>query len=234
MSYIGDKIMQLTRQLYPTGRAWKLPFGGFFEALHLGLAKSEERAINDAVSTMDSLMPDNANFTLLDTIDKERIYGLIGNASTSTALRNAAIIRKMKSPGRNPAKAHYLYLEYQLQLAGFPVYVYENLIPLYPTGYTYYNPAALNPAILSQSQHGDKQHGDAQSAYLNHMIVNSLDNNQDVNFNVGNSLAATFFIGGAPLGTYVNLPAAREQEFRQLVLQLKQVQAVAILFINFV
>lgn len=226
--------MQLTRQLYPTGRAWKLPFGGFFESAHIALAKSEERAYNDAVSTMDSLMPDNPNFSLADAADWERRLGLITNLATPFADRKAAILRKMQAPGRNPAKGHYLYLERQLQLAGFPVYVYENLKPVYPSGYDFYNPADLNPLILTQSQHGDKQHGDVQSAYINQVIVNTLSNYDDVNFNIGNSLAATFFIGGAPLGTYVNIPASREAEFRQLVLQLKQVQTVAYLFINFV
>ena len=160
MGFIADKILKLTRQLYPTGRAWKLPFNGYFETLHKALALSEERAYNDAVSTLYSLLPDNPNFTTADATDWERRLGLITNTTTALSIRMMAIKRKMQSPGANPAKGHYLHLQNQLQLAGFNVYVYENIIYNYPTGFSQYDPAAINPVILSAYEHGQKQHGD--------------------------------------------------------------------------
>lgn len=235
MSLTTDKILQLTKQLYPTGRAWKLPIGSFFESLHKGLGASEGRAWDDARSILDSLLPDNPNFTVTDAADWERRLGLATNPNNTLPARMAAILRKMQAPGPVTAKSSYLYLQQQLQLAGFNVSVFENLNPVYGGGFTYYNPAAINPAILSQAQHGfNRQHGNGQSAYFNNVVINSLDNNIDTQFNIGNSLACTFFISSSVLGTYAQVPIARQTEFRQLILNLKQVQNIAILYVTYV
>lgn len=229
-----ELILQLTKQLYPTGRAFYLPKDGAFEALHKGLGESEAHAWDDSASILDSLLPDTDRFTTEDATDWERRLGIFSGSGTSLQDRNSAISRKLAAPGRNPAKSNYLFLQQQLQLAGFNVYVWENLYPLYPSGYAYFNPADLNPAILSESQHGDHQHGDVQSHYINQVVANSLYNSVDIGFNIGNSLACTFFIGGSPIGTYASVPAAREKEFRQLILRLKPVQNIAYLFITYV
>jgi len=225
--------MALTRQLYPTGYAFKMADNSYLEALHYGLLTSEIQAYEDAVSIFDSLLPDNNNFTTDDATDWERRLGLTYNPLATLADRKAAIIRKFRTPGVNPAKGHYLNLERELRLAGFDVYVYENIFPDYPTGYITQNPAVLNPAILSQAQHGDFQHGDVQSNYLNNICVNHIDLTRDVVFNIGTSLKSTFFIGGDPLGSYASVPLVRKNEFRQLILRIKQVQTVGILFINY-
>jgi len=235
MGYIADKILKLTSQFYPTGRAWKLPTFGYFDRLHKALAVSEEQAYNDAVSTLYSILPDNSNFTSDDATDWERRLGLITNLATPLASRMLAIKRKMQAPGVNPAKGHYLHLEQQLQLAGFNVYVYENIIYNYPSGFSQNNPVTLNSNISSQVQHGDHQHGDVQSGiYINSIIANSIYNSVDVGFNIGSNLRSTFFIGGNALGSYANVPISREQEFRQTILNLKQVQTVGYLFINYI
>lgn len=226
-----ESILQLVRQLYPTGRAWYLPEGGIFEGLHKALAISEAQAFEDAASIMDSLLPDTDRFTANDASDWERRLGLISNSATMLPARDAAIIQKLQAPGRNPAKGHYLYIEQQLQLAGFSVFVYENLDPIYGGGFNYFNPAVVNPAILSQSQHGDHQHGDIQSNYLNNVVISHINNSDDIS--TGFYMEDTFFIGGFPFGTYASVPATREAEFRQLILRLKQVQNVAILYINY-
>ena len=141
----------------------------------------------------------------------------------------------MSNPGIQPAKGHYLTMQEQLQLAGFNVYVHENMVAQYPAGYTTLNPATLNPAILSESQHGGgSQHGDVQSHYINQVVANSIYNVYDIPFNIGSDLNSTFFIGGQVLGTYANVPASREVEFRQTILQLKQTHRVAYLFITYI
>lgn len=230
-----EKILKLTRQLYPTGRAWYLPEGGFFESLHKGLAESEGRAWDDAVSILDSLLPDTDRFTADDATDWEARLAIMSSPGSTLADRDAAIIQKLQNPGRNPAKAHYLYIEQQLQLAGFNVYVWENLDPIYGGGFNYFNPATVNPQIFSQAQQGDFQEGDfQQGGYINSVVINSIDNNIDIVFNVGSDTSSTFFIGGTPFGTYANVPSAREAEFRQLILRLKPVQNIAYLFINYI
>lgn len=228
----ADLILQQTRQLYPTGRAFRMAPESVTEALHVALAVSESDAWNDAASLMDSLLPDSERFTEDDATDWERRLGIATDPDTDLEDRKAAIKQKLQHPGINPAKAHYLYIQQQLQLAGFNVYVWENLDPIYGGGFNYFNPYTLNPNILTDIQHGDQQHG-VQSAYLNNVVANSIYNDSDIYFDFGSSLACTFFIGGSPLGTYANVPAERETEFRQLILRLKPVQNIAILFINY-
>jgi len=231
-----DKIMKLTRQLYPTGRAWKLPFQGFFEQLHAGLAVSEADAHDDAVSTLDSILPDNPRFTEQDATDWERRLGMITNEATPLEDRKLAIQRKMAAPGTNPAKAHYLYIEQQLQAAGFTVYVHENLIPLYPSGFDSVGPYTLyGSSNLEYVEYDDQQYnGASYGQKYNNLIVQKLDKEQDNAFDSGATLRTSFFIGGQTLGTYANVDATREEEFRKLIISLKQPQTVGYLFINFV
>jgi hypothetical protein len=219
-----DRILKLSKQLLPTGRAFRAAPGSNMERLLRALARSEARAYNDATSVLWGIIPDNRHFTVDNATDWERRLGLINGSANPLNVRIQPILRKMQAPGRNPAKSHYLWIEHQLQAAGFPVNVYEN-IPLV-------NPATLNPAILSPSQHGGgSQHG-MQSHYLNNIVFNRLDNSKDIILQY--HIRRTFIIGGSPIGTYANIPATREREFRQLVLGLKQCQQVAILFINYI
>lgn len=232
MSYIGDKILKLTRQLYPTGRAWKLPFNGYFESLHKALAVSEAQAYTDAVSILDSLLPDNPNFTAADAAEWEERLGLDTNTSTSLSLRMLAIKRKMQSPGINPARANAGNLQYQLRLAGFDVYVFENRFPVYPN--TYYEKTIQQFANLNNNQYGDHQYGDIQYGFeFSDVVVNSMDQAVDSTFTVPADLRSTFFIGGLVAGSYASMPASRKIEFRHLVLQLKQAHTVAYLLINY-
>lgn len=225
---IFQKFQILTRSLYPTGRAFKMPYTGFFDKLNNGLILGEERAYNDFVSTFDSVFPDNNNFTTDDADDWERRLGLITNPAVSLTDRKAAIIRKLNFPGRNPARGHYKYIESQLQLAGFNVYVHENIPAAAPSTYGY--PNVLQPVRHGTIQHGQLAHG---STYYN-KVANYIDESRDASFNLGGTFACTFFIGGFLIGTTANVPIARKDEFRQLILKLKQTQVVALLYVNYV
>lgn len=236
MGVIADKILALTRQLYPTGRAFKMPVGGFFEKLHIGLAMSEERAWNDAVAIKNVILPDNDNFTTDDATKWETRLGLITNNAVPLADRKLAIELKMNHPGTIKPRQNWRYLQKQLRDAGFDVYVYENRFPLYPSGYETQDPLILTGGVGGNiNQHGDFQHGDAEhGSGFNFKVVNSIDPDIDASFDVGNSLRWTIFIGGNPIGTFANVDADREKEFRQLILQKKPVEIVAFLFVNYV
>jgi uncharacterized protein YmfQ (DUF2313 family) len=235
MSYIGDKILQLTRQLYPTGRAFKMPDGSYFEKLHKALAVSEEQAFNDARSVLDSAIPDNDNFTADDAKGWERRLGLITNEAVALSDRKLAIQRKYNHPGSIPARQNYRFLEKQLQDAGFDVYVYENRFPDGMGGFTTDTPESVSGVTGDLIQYGQFQYG--QSRYgvaKRNMIANYIDENIDWKFNVGSSLRATFFIGGNPIGSFADVDVNRKDEFRQLILKAKPVQCVGFLFINYV
>jgi uncharacterized protein YmfQ (DUF2313 family) len=236
MSALTDKLLLLTKQLYPTGRAWKLPFDGVFERLHKALIISEAQAYTDAVSTHDCILPDNANFTTQDAYDWETRLGLIHNESISLADRMLAIKRKLNQPGVAPAKSNWRYLEKQLRAAGFDVYVHENRFDDYPTGYITMTPFELtgDTSFVVSVQHGDFQTGDYQHGGLySKFVANHIDEATDWSYDITN-LRKTFYIGGVTAGDFANVDATRKNEFRQLILTIKPTHTVGFLLINYV
>lgn len=232
---VFDRIIKLTNQLYPTGRAFKVPFFSDLELLHGGLAKSEERAYNDALAIFDSILPDNDNFTAEDATDWERRLGLVQTPGATLDDRKAAIQRKMNHPGTIPARQHYLYQQGQLQAAGFDVYVHENIFPDGGGGFETRSPEVVSGFTGNAIQHGQIQHGQAQhGTAFQDKCVNYIDENLDKGFNEGSNLRSTYFIGGAVVGDFTDVDAERKDEFRQLILKLKPAQTVAYLFINYV
>ena len=234
---VVEKILQLSRQLYPTGRAFKMPFGGDFERLNKALAASESRAYSDALSILNSALPDNDAFTGEDATDWEKRLRLISNPAVPLADRKLALQRKMAHPGKIPARGNYRYVEGQLQAAGFAgVYVFENIFPDGGGGFMTRTPVSFTGGNgFVDAQYGDFQYGDFQyGKYWSNIVANHIEENLDNNFNIGMNLRSTFFIGGTPVGTYANVPASRKEEFRQLILRTKHTQEIAFLFINYV
>lgn len=258
-----DKIRRLTEQLYPTGRAFKGPRGGWRDKLHKALSISEAQAYDDALATLFAILPDNDNFTSEDATDWERRLGLITNASVPLADRKLAILRKMNHPGTIKARQHYLYLQGQLQAAGFDVYVHENrfddgsggLVTIdvsqfiglgiedigthgeFEHGEIEHGDATtVFPELFTFAEHGEIEHGETEHGgwTYNEIIANEISAQADFGFNTGSNLRSTFFIGGEDPGTFADVSAEREAEFRQLVLRIKPVQTVAFLLINYI
>jgi len=230
------KIQSLTKQLYPTGRVFKMPSNGFLEKLTNGLAVSEAKAYSDSLSLMDSAIPDNDTFDLSDALSWERRLGLITNLSVSLANRKLAIKSKMNHPGTVKARQHYLFLERQLQAVGFAVNVYENRFDDGGGGLETRSPITVGGgAGLDENQLNEFQLGDAQlGGSFSGVIANNIYAGKDSVFDVGDNLRFTFFIGGSPIGTLAEVDEGRELEFRQLVLRTKPLHTVAYLFVNFV
>ena len=246
------KILQLTKQLYPRSRGFKMFTGSYFERLHIALGKSETRAINDSLAILYAILPDNDNFTADDATDWERRLGLISNPDVALSLRKLAILRKMNHPGTIKARQHYLYIQGQLQAAGFDVYVYENLsqidiadfiiIPeianldeLILDEFNLGDATTVYPELFGQSNLDEFNLGEFELngvVYLN-KIVNNIPELADAYFNTGLTLRATFFIGGPTAGSFASVPIERKNEFRQLILKLKPVQNVGFLLINY-
>lgn len=234
-SYI-DNILNLTQQLLPDGRAFRLPENGMLKEVYFALSLSENRAYNDALSVLDAILPDNADFTEDDATDWERRLGLITADGVTLEDRKKAIARKMNHPGTIAARQHYLYIQGQLQAAGFNVYVFENR---FPYGGGEYVTRSIFDIIgttgIDIFQHGDAQHGDAQhgGTYAN-IIANHIDEVRDRQFWITDNLRNTFFIGGTPLGSFANIPIERKAEFRQLILKLKPAHMIGYLLVNYV
>lgn len=232
---IATIMSDLASQLYPTGRAFYMKKGGVMDNIHLAFNRSFIRVINDAQSTIDSTFPDNENFTKDDCSLWEYRFGMVTDILLDVSQRKDAILRRM-SRGRNvPARQHRSYIEYQLQIAGFNVFVFEN-------GFieggvkVFKRPNDITSVSVASVQHGgDFQHGigSQHGGGNSQVIANSYKPNES--YSVGDDgLWATFFIGGAVLGEMASVPAKRQEEFRELVLKLKPAHLVAFTFINYV
>src|SRR6478736_2299382 len=108
---VDDKIKALTKQLYPTGRVWRINPNSIKEKFVNGLLASEIRAYNDGVSILDSTIPDNPNFTVDDASAWEKRLGLPDGTGLSLADRIKAILVQLNWPGTNPAKGAADYLQ---------------------------------------------------------------------------------------------------------------------------
>ncbi len=237
----AEKIKQLTKQLYPTGRASKMPVDGVMDKTHTALDQSEAQAYADNLATLDVILPDNPNFTAGDAERWEERLGLV-ISTADLADRKLAIKRKMNHPGTLPARQNWQYLQEQLQAAGFDVYVYENIFSDGMGGFVTKSPTDIvGPSVVHLWEHGDDaEMGDVEhgtfysgSVYEN-CVANYIDEDLDQWFDVGDNLRNTFYISGATIEAFANVELIRKDEFRQLILKLKPQQTVAFLFVNFI
>lgn len=232
------KIKSLTAQLFPRGRAFRIPRGGVKDKLIDGINETEASTYNDALAILDVILPDNDNFDEQDAARWEDFLGLITNDAVPLEDRKLAIIRKMNHPGTIRARQNWLYLEQQLQAAGFDVYVYENIF--YP------GPVTMSPTDImgniesglwdygSVPEYGEVEYGDPDggSAWED-CVANYIDETKDAWFDVGDNFRNTFFIAGPYIDQFADVQEERKNEFRQLILKLKPQQTIAYLFVNY-
>ncbi len=229
-----QKIKKLTKSLYPTGRAFKIPVGGFFEKLVDGLSQSEDRAYRDARLLLKSIIPDNDDFTEDDATSWERRLGLVSNTVVNLEDRKLAIKRKMNHPGNIKARQNYRFLERELRAAGFDVYVYENRFDDGMGGYETRSPEDILGSA-STVQHGDFSHGTTQHGFgIIEKVVNYIEPEKDNFFDNGSSLRSTFFISSSVITTFASIDQTRKDEFRKLILSIKPVQTIGFLFVNYI
>jgi|TARA_R110002074_G_scaffold274940_3_gene446553 hypothetical protein len=255
MSWI-DNIREVTQQLYPTGRAFKQPVDGVMDKVHKALAETENQAYLDSHSIFDSILPDNANFSADDATDWEIRLGMITNTALPLADRKSAILRKMRHTGSLRARQAAVYIERELHSANFSTcFVHENLTGQSPIDYySSGNPTSLSEyglfefgtnefgttpqnIMMMVTEYGQFQYGQLQYGYNwngDFLIANRINPLGDQNFDVGTSFRSSFFIGGPTFGSFANVTASRESEFRQLVLKLKPANTVAFIFINYI
>lgn len=233
-----DQLKLLSKQLLPTGRAFWAKVGGDYDKLITALNLSDAQAYTDAVSTLNSAIPDNDQFSEDDATAWEIRLGLITNPAVSLEDRKAAIIRKMNHPGTQKARQNYLYLQAQLQAAGFDVYVYENIFPDGMGGYTTKTPDqfSLLPYPRSPIRYGFGRRYGLYNYGFNYgnKVANSMNQSDDDFFSIGQNLKCTFFIGGSSAGNWASVDTNRQKEFRQLILKIKPVQTVAFLLVNYI
>ena len=215
-------IVKLKKQLLPTGRAFHVPSGGNFEKLLLGLAGQEAEAFNAALGLLNSIIPDNDNFTAEDAAYWEKVLSVSSSDSDSLTNRKAAIYRKMQFPGGAKGRQHKNYLEGQLQAANFDVKVYE-----YGDIKNYF----ASTVHSSDTQHSyNTIHGGMGVPSYTGIIANYLDEDMETEVpTTVDNLKNTFWIAGETFSDFVTIPPYRVEEFRHIVLTIKPLHTVAFL-----
>ncbi len=248
---VVESIKKLVRQLFPTGRAYGMKNDG--GKLIDATAEGQTQLHNDILSTLDSILPDNANFTASDATDWEVRLGMIVSPDLDLEIRKQAIIRKMNHPGSIPARQSADYLESQIHAAGFDdgVYVHENInnwtieqilsvtadnqmgnyrMGMTQMGNVYTFHLGLNKFQMRNAQMGTHQ---MRGTYWEDCIINHIDEIKDKYFHIIDD-SRTFVIGGSDFGDFGLIDEARKEEFRQLVLKIKPVKSVAIVLITYI
>lgn len=227
-------ILKLTKQLLPTGRAFKAPKNSLPYKLLKALSKSEARAYDFAISTLDRVLPDNNNFSANDaTLWEKRLNLPVAPSGLNLTERKLKIDRKYAFPGTAIYRQNYRYIQDQLQKAGFNVWVHENR---FPDGMGGYEPVDVtdNAAL----QHGfDVEHG--YGTQMGEVFLDLLANSADPNesYSLGEdpeNLKGTFFIGGETYPNRAIIDVDEIRNFRKLVLQLKPAATVAVLLLDYV
>jgi hypothetical protein len=224
----ADEFLELTKQLYPTGRAWWMKKGGIFEKIHHALAYSESRINSTIKGLLNSILPDNPEFSEQDANNWEKALALITPVDVDLEIRKEAITRKMQFPGSVPARQHYLFIEGELQKAGFDVYVHENRFGDPPSVVN------LSPSLYGSFSYGQLNYGE-QGVINTTAIANHIEEEKDEFYNFGTdiNLRATFFIGGENYGNRAVVDPARKNEFRELILKMKPAQTAGMLFVDY-
>jgi len=222
----SNKLLKLTKQLYPTGRAWWMRKGGIFEKIHEALTFSESLAIEKIRSINDSILADNLNFSLEDATNWERALGLINNPENTFETRKLVILRKYKHPGDVLYRQSSLYLQGQLQSAGFMVWVHENKFGDPPVVYDFVT------ALYGNVKYNAVNYGFSSSLTYKKILNSIYDETDD--FGDLAHQRAVFFIGGEFWPARISQPKPREKEFRELVLKLKPAHMAAISIVDFI
>lgn len=237
MSIISDTLQWLSKELYPTGRAFRVPENGVLYRLHRSLNLNFADAYKDATQILNDILPDSSLFTIDDAHDWYRRLGLYDSGTVSLDDMKLAITQKLSFPLTPLNKQNYLFIQQQLRAAGFDVYVYENRFSDGMGGYITKTPGEILGVPYGLAQYGAFQYGETDFGGFTDgvtKIANYIEESGDAGFVVGSNYKSTFYISSNSLTTFASVLAVRKTEFRQLLLKLKPLQTLGFLFINYV
>ena len=230
-----DKILKITSSLLPTGWSFIKPKSGVRNSIDVANAKIDNTAIVDTYAILNSILPDNDFFDTTDASNWEKSLGLVNGTGVDVSVRKEKIARKMAHPGTIKARQHYLYIQGQIQAAGFTnVYVHENRFwngVEHETQTFQQVVGIIGQAVCATST----QCGQVQCGTTNETkIVNSMSAVVDSTFDFNGNYERTWFLGGAVIGTVASVDVNRREELRQLILTLKPVPTVVFSQINYI
>lgn len=244
-----QQLLHFTKRLFPKGSAFKFRADGAVDKLLSGVAETNARCFTDVQSIYDSLMPDNANFTIEDAAAWEKKLGIVQAPGVGLHDRKAAIAQKLFYPTSYAPRQHHLFIQEQLRAAGFDVYVHLNPLGLSPEQILSPLPAVMHSddlehdnsvehsgyALVSAQHSSSFEHGSAfqHGSTFDDVVVNHIDRDRDASYLFANNYRFTFYIAGSTMPDFAEVSSARKDEFRQLILQLKPIHTQAYLFVNY-
>lgn len=209
--------------------------GGIFYRVHRALSTAFNDAWDAGDNVLDVLMPDNPNFSIEDAHAWYRRLGLYDSGLVSFADMKLAIAQKQSFPLVPLDKQHYLYIQAQLQAAGFDVYVYPNRF--FPGPVTKDPSEVLGvsagDAVYDAVDYDDTEYDGSLADLGITVIANYLEEAKDAEYVFGDNLRSTFYIAGSTITTFADVPEVRKIEFRQLIMKLKRAETAGFLFINY-
>ena len=201
---------------------------------------SQIRLYDDILSILNIIIPDNDNFSETDAENWERVYAITTGALDIEDRKNA-ILRKLAYPNGVTERAYYSFIQEQLRINGFDVYVHENRIYDGSGGWDVFNPILPIPDYSIVANYIDE---DKDAGYLDPSLnENNLGFGHLGGFSLSNSsildidtqLRYSFFISGSAINFDPgDVLIARKDEFRKLILGLKQLHTIGILYINYI
>ncbi|MBP7735961.1 MAG: DUF2313 domain-containing protein [Spirochaetes bacterium] len=215
------------RKLFPSGRAYRLINGSSHNKLIRALSKEPERIIEFYDDILSAGIPDgNLQSEVLP--DWERFLGLVRISGLSDADRNNRIKGQYAAYGGQGPD----YIQNVLQAAGFPVYVKEN-IPIYePSAHKYVS--RLGWITLGQTRLGAYTTRIDPRSKTGILIAGNIGGDYDLPALPERFIYIFFLCGAAGIDHFVDLPASREYDFYNLVLQIKPAHTWVLAQVNFV
>jgi hypothetical protein len=114
--------------------------------LNNAFLKSYEKLYSDIYSLLNQILADNEGFDETDASNWERVFGL-SNIGLTLDERKANILRKQGYPNGVAERGNYLFIQDQLQAAGFDVYLHENRFADGSGGWNVVDPDSVTAGI---------------------------------------------------------------------------------------
>jgi hypothetical protein len=214
----SSKFMRITRQLLPTGRAWWLAANSYISNIFEALSVSDSRIENDIINIKYSILADS-NFMSLEAVERwESIFAI--KSSTVIEDRILAINQRQSYPGNVLARQSMPYIQSQLQLAGFNVYLSKGFDV---STAEYYDDCYYDDVIYDSTS-------DVFEIIANDVVVN-----RDAHFCLSSlDDYAIYTISASDIISNAQIQVERKNEFRELILRLKPAQVVCVLKVTYV
>jgi uncharacterized protein YmfQ (DUF2313 family) len=224
------KVAKMLRSLFPKGLVFRFFNNSTFRLFVEALAEEPLRVktYSEGVRNggIPGLLPDDV------LSDWETFLALPYDSSLTVEERQSRIVGKYTAMGGQSVQ----YLQEVMQMAGFPVYGFENvpihINPTTITGHLIAGPPGWYSYKTYLAALGGFQLGEYQLAEYSGTIVREIE--AEIPEIFSQYIFIWFLCGSAGIGDFVDIPAARETDFKRLIESVKPAHTWVIAQVNFI